>query len=110
MLSIFKKKKCIIGFWKLAGIIHSAILWMEFMQLEFFLSILSRNEKLILQSLEKNLNYKLYKLNIKNPKKLLQIKKLIKKRNNLKMLLRKSMWEKYTDCMFLQTRKNKNYF
>ena len=75
-----------------------------------FLSILSRNEKLILQSLEKNLNYKLYKLNIKNPKKLLQIKKLIKKRNNLKMLLRKSMWEKIYRLYVFYKQEDKKLF
>ena len=75
-----------------------------------FLSILSKNEKLILQSLEKNLNYKLYKLNIKNPKKLLQIKKLIKKRNNLKMLLRKSMWEKIYRLYVFYKQEDKKLF
>lgn len=109
VINLQEKKNALLGF-ETSG--HYS--FMNFMDgiyaAGIFLLILSKNEKLILRSLQKKLNYKLYKLNLKKTKKLFHLKKLMKKKNNLKILLRKSMWEKIYRLYIFYTKEDKKLF
>ena len=87
-----KKKKAILGF-ETSGHYSFKNFMDGIYSAGFFLKILANNEKLIINSLYKSLDYKLFKVNLKKNIKIKLVKKKIKKNKNLKIILRKSIWE-----------------
>lgn len=58
------------------------------------LKIISQNENELLDCLNNDLEFKLFKMNVKDKNKLLKLKKFAKKNCKFKSIVRKSIWEK----------------